>query len=90
MRVGIIGTGAVSHKHAQAYANIGYQVTACTDFTPENGRAFAQRHGCEFVPTYQELCRRISVSNLFNSARTQRSTCKYKSRWPPIWKPRGK
>jgi predicted dehydrogenase len=61
MRVGIIGTGAVSHKHAQAYANIGYQVTACTDFTPENGRAFAQRHGCEFVPTYQELCRHPQV-----------------------------
>ncbi|MGD0437322.1 MAG: Gfo/Idh/MocA family oxidoreductase [Bryobacteraceae bacterium] len=61
MRVGIIGTGAVSHKHAQAYANIGYQVTACTDFTPENGRAFAHRHGCEFVPTYQELCRHPQV-----------------------------
>lgn len=61
MRVGIIGTGAVSHKHAQAYANIGYQVTACTDFTPENGRAFAARYGCEFVPTYQELCRHPNV-----------------------------
>src|SRR5271170_462979 len=61
MRVGIIGTGAVSHKHARAYANIGYQVTVCTDFTPENGRAFADRYGCEFVPTYQELCRHPRV-----------------------------
>ena len=31
MRVGIIGTGAIANMHAQAYKNIGYQVTACTD-----------------------------------------------------------
>lgn len=57
MRVGIIGTGAISHKHAQAYANIGYQLTACTDINAESGRAFADQHGCEFVPTFEELCR---------------------------------
>ena len=61
MRVGIIGTGAISHKHAQAYANIGYQVTACTDFHAESGRAFAARYGCEFVPSYEELCRHSNV-----------------------------
>ena len=32
MRVGIIGTGAIAHKHARAYANIGYEVVACADF----------------------------------------------------------
>ena len=37
MRVGIIGTGAVSHKHAQAYRNIGYELIACTDINPEYG-----------------------------------------------------
>ena len=42
MRVGMIGTGAISHKHAQAYANIGYQLTACTDINAESGRAFAR------------------------------------------------
>jgi len=56
MRVGIIGTGAISHKHAQAYANIGYKVTACTDFHAESGQAFAQRYGCEFVAGYEDLC----------------------------------
>ena len=41
MRVGIIGTGAVSHKHAQAYRNIGYELIACTDINPEYGKRFA-------------------------------------------------
>jgi UDP-N-acetyl-2-amino-2-deoxyglucuronate dehydrogenase len=56
MRVGIIGTGAISHKHAQAYANIGYELTVCTDVNAESGRAFADKYGCQFVPTYQEVC----------------------------------
>jgi UDP-N-acetyl-2-amino-2-deoxyglucuronate dehydrogenase len=61
MRVGIIGTGAISHKHAQAYANIGYELTVCTDINAESGRAFADRYGCEFVADYQELCRHPRV-----------------------------
>ena len=61
MRVGIIGTGAISHKHAQAYANIGYQVTACADFHADSGQAFADRYGCEFVASYEELCRHPNV-----------------------------
>ena len=27
----MIGTGAISHKHAQAYKNIGFELTVCTD-----------------------------------------------------------
>ena len=42
MRIGIIGTGAISYKHAEAYQNIGYQVTACTDINPA-GRAPLRR-----------------------------------------------
>ena len=61
MRVGIIGTGAISHKHAQAYQNIGYQVTICTDIYPESGKKFASQYGCEFVPAYEELCRHPKV-----------------------------
>lgn len=61
MRVGIIGTGAISHKHAQAYANIGYELIVCTDINAESGRAFAGQHGCQFVPTYQEVCRHPHV-----------------------------
>src|SRR5258708_645455 len=56
MRVGMIGTGAISHKHAQAYANIGYELTVCTDINTESGRAFADHYGCQFVPTFEEVC----------------------------------
>jgi UDP-N-acetyl-2-amino-2-deoxyglucuronate dehydrogenase len=61
MRVGIIGTGAISHKHAQAYKNIGYDLTVCTDINADSGRAFANQHGCQFVPGYEELCQHPSV-----------------------------
>ncbi len=61
MRVGIIGTGAISHKHAQAYANIGYQLAVCTDLHAESGRAFAERYGCEFVSTFEEVCRHPDI-----------------------------
>ena len=57
MKVGIIGTGAISHKHAQAYRNIGYTVAVCTNQTASKGRDFAQQYGAEFVPTWQEVCR---------------------------------
>ena len=61
MRVGIIGTGAISHKHAQAYRNVGYEVTVCTDIYEEAGRKFAGEHGCEFVKTYEAVCRHPRV-----------------------------
>jgi UDP-N-acetyl-2-amino-2-deoxyglucuronate dehydrogenase len=56
MRVGIIGTGAISHKHVQAYRNIGYEVTVCSDEYAPMGRAFAERHGCRFVERWQDVC----------------------------------
>jgi len=56
MKVGIIGTGAIAWKHAQAYRNIGYQVTVCTDRTAEKGRKFADETGAEYVATPEELC----------------------------------
>jgi len=61
MRIGIIGTGAISHKHAQAYANIGYELTVCTDINAQSGRAFADQYGCQFVPSFEELCRHPHV-----------------------------
>lgn len=61
MRVGMIGTGAISHKHAQAYRNIGYRLTVCTDINPEAGRRFASEYGAEFVPSYQDVCRHRDV-----------------------------
>ncbi len=61
MRVGIIGTGAIAWKHAQAYKNIGYQITACTNGTAEKGLKFADATGCAFVATPEELCARADV-----------------------------
>jgi predicted dehydrogenase len=57
----MIGTGAISHKHAQAYNNIGFQITVCTDIFEPGGRKFADQYGCEFVRTYQEVCRHPNV-----------------------------
>ena len=64
MRVGIMGTGAIAAKHAQAYRNIGYQVTACTNASPERGRKFAEAWGAAFVATPEELARRADVDYL--------------------------
>ncbi|MBI3280082.1 MAG: Gfo/Idh/MocA family oxidoreductase [Acidobacteria bacterium] len=61
MRVGIIGTGAISHKHAQAYRNIGFEVAACTDINEAAGRKFADTWGGEFVQSYEQVCRHSRV-----------------------------
>jgi predicted dehydrogenase len=56
MRIGIIGTGAISRKNAQAYKAIGFKVTVCTDIFEASGRKFAAETGAEFVPTVEALC----------------------------------
>lgn len=56
MRVGIIGTGAIANKHAQAYKAIGYEITVCSNVTPEKGKAFASANGAEFLATWQQVC----------------------------------
>ncbi|MCC7174412.1 MAG: Gfo/Idh/MocA family oxidoreductase [Bryobacterales bacterium] len=61
MRVGIVGTGAISYKHALAYRNIGFEVTVCTDINEPAGRRFAEQHGAEFVPTCEDVCRHPRV-----------------------------
>ncbi|MCC6587573.1 MAG: Gfo/Idh/MocA family oxidoreductase [Bryobacterales bacterium] len=61
MRVGLIGTGAISNMHARAYKNIGYEIVCCTDINEEAGKAFAERNGAEFVRTYEEVCRHPKV-----------------------------
>src|SRR5205823_8142557 len=61
MRVGIIGTGAISHKHALAYRNIGYQLTACSGLDPARARRFAAQYGCELVEHWPDLCRRPDI-----------------------------
>ncbi len=61
MRVGIIGTGAISNKHAQAYKNIGFRIVACTNATPSKGIQFAEANGAEYIETVEELCRHPQV-----------------------------
>jgi len=61
MRVGLIGTGAIAHKHAQACRNIGYQLTVCTNRDADKGRRFAAQYGAEFVPSYEAVCRHSEV-----------------------------
>jgi predicted dehydrogenase len=61
MNVGMIGTGAISNMHARAYRSIGFRLRVCTDINEEAGRRFADQHGAEFVPTYQEVCRHPEV-----------------------------
>jgi predicted dehydrogenase len=57
----MIGTGAISHKHAQAYKNIGYKLTVCTDIFEDAGRRFADQYGAEFVSGYEAVCRHPNV-----------------------------
>lgn len=57
MRVGILGTGAIANKHAQAYKNIGFELVACSNKTGSRGRDFAERWGAEFISDYRDLCR---------------------------------
>lgn len=56
MRVGIIGTGAIAHKHAAAYRNIGFEIVACAGLHADRGRAFADRYGCAFFEDWRGVC----------------------------------
>lgn len=56
MKVGLLGTGAIANKHAQAYRNIGFELVACSNKTEARGREFAARYLAEFVPDYRDLC----------------------------------
>ncbi|MDE3201755.1 MAG: Gfo/Idh/MocA family oxidoreductase [Acidobacteriota bacterium] len=64
MNVGIIGTGAIAAKHAEAYRNIGYKVAACTNRTAETGMAFARKVGAQFIATPEEVAAHPGVDFL--------------------------
>ncbi len=61
MRVGLIGTGAIAHKHAQAYKNIGFELVACSNRNVQKGAAFAEQYGAGFEPDYRALCNRRDI-----------------------------
>ncbi|MDX2268908.1 MAG: Gfo/Idh/MocA family oxidoreductase [Bryobacter sp.] len=56
MKVGLLGTGAISHKHAQAYKNIGFEVVAVYNRNEERGRAFCEQYGGEYFPEWEPVC----------------------------------
>ncbi len=57
MRVGLLGTGAIADKHAQAYRTLGFELAACSNRTESKGRTFAERWNAEYVPDPGDLCR---------------------------------
>ena len=61
MKVGLIGTGAIANKHAQAYKNIGYKIVAVSNKTAERGQAFADQWGSEFFTDWADVCRHPEV-----------------------------
>ena len=61
MKVGLIGTGAIANKHAQAYKNIGYQIVAVSNKTEARGRAFAEKWGGTFYPDWADVCKHPDV-----------------------------
>lgn len=61
MRVGLVGTGAISHKHGDSYREIGYELVACSNRGREKGEAFAAQYGCDFEADYRALCARRDV-----------------------------
>jgi predicted dehydrogenase len=57
LRVGLLGTGAIADKHAQAYRSLKFELVACSNKTAAKGEAFASRWGAKFIADYRELCR---------------------------------
>ena len=61
MRVGLIGTGAIAHKHAECYREIGFELVACSNRGRRKGEEFASAYGCDFVPLSRGLCAREDI-----------------------------
>ncbi len=61
MRVGLVGTGAIAHKHGDCYRSIGYELVACSNRGVAKGQAFAAKYGCDFEPDYRALCARQDI-----------------------------
>jgi len=61
MRIGMIGTGAVANKHAEAYARLGFEIVACTSQEFDIGRDFAKKYGGVFLESAEAVCRHPDV-----------------------------
>ena len=61
MKIGMIGTGAVANKHAEAYARLGFEIVACASQESDIGREFAKKYGCVFAESAEAICRHPDV-----------------------------
>lgn len=61
MNVGLIGTGAIAHKHADSLKEIGYRLAAVSNRGVEKGREFARKYNTEFVADYRQICARPDI-----------------------------
>lgn len=61
MKVGLIGTGAISHKHGDSYRELGYEIVACSNRSEAKGREFAEKYGAEFHADWRDLIAREDV-----------------------------
>jgi len=61
MKVGLIGTGAIAHKHGDSYKEIDYEIVAVSNRSEDKGREFASKYGAEFVADWRTLCERPDV-----------------------------
>jgi len=55
MKVGLIGTGAIAHKHGDCYRELGYELAVCSNRTEEKGREYAKKYGARFVPDWHDV-----------------------------------
>ena len=61
MKVGLIGTGAIAHKHGDSYKEIDYQIVAVSNRSEPKGRQFADKYGADFVADWRDLCSRPDI-----------------------------
>ncbi|MCB1020344.1 MAG: Gfo/Idh/MocA family oxidoreductase, partial [Acidobacteria bacterium] len=61
MNIGLIGTGAISHKHAESYLELGYPIVACSNRSVEKGKEFADKYGAAFHADWRDVVAREDV-----------------------------
>ena len=61
MNIGLIGTGAISHKHGECYGELGFPIVACSDIVEAKGRQFAAKFGGEFHADWRDLVARPDI-----------------------------
>jgi predicted dehydrogenase len=61
MNIGLIGTGAISHKHGDSYRELGFPIVACSNRGVEKGKEFAAKYGAQFHPDWRDVVARDDV-----------------------------